>query len=242
MVGGAVGETVSSIDTTDPNLVSYFNFSEGVNPTSGALSWTNLLTKGDGEFGIVQADHYMYTTNAGNASMSTKNFTVSFDVRNFSAGDLLSITSKADGGNWRSVKLTSTSDSPNLSLTFIGDGRSVSSTLTSGTTASQWTTVTLVGSDSITENLKLYINGGLVGSLDMTGATNWLSENIQGIQFGNRFGALGSPIASAEIDNILVYNKALSAAEVKALVVPEPAATALSLLALAGLVAKRRRK
>ena len=44
------------------------------------------------------------------------------------------------------------------------------------------------------------------------------------------------------IDNLYVWNRALGTTEVKALVVPEPATATLSLLALCGLAARRRRK
>lgn len=62
-----------------------------------------------------------------------------------------------------------------------------------------------------------------------------------GLQFGAAFG--GSRIfPEAEISNVTLWNKTLTATEVKGLMIPEPTTATLSLPALAGLAARRRRK
>lgn len=60
------------------------------------------------------------------------------------------------------------------------------------------------------------------------------------MQFGH-YGN-GANAASTNYDNILVYNRALSASEMKALIVPEPTTATLSLPALVGPAARRRHK
>lgn len=69
------------------------------------------------------------------------------------------------------------------------------------------------------------------------------STALTGFQFGAAFGG-GRVSNSVTVDNIAVWNRALSAAEVASLplTVPEPTTATLSLLALAGLAARRRRK
>ncbi len=67
------------------------------------------------------------------------------------------------------------------------------------------------------------------------------STALTGLQFGAAFGD-GRAANSVTVDNIAVWNRALSAAEVATLPIPEPATATLSLLALAGLAARRRRK
>ena len=67
------------------------------------------------------------------------------------------------------------------------------------------------------------------------------STALTGFQFGAAFG--GNRVSnSVTLDNIAVWNRALSAAEVATLPLPEPTTATLSLLALAGLAACRRRR
>ncbi len=66
------------------------------------------------------------------------------------------------------------------------------------------------------------------------------STALTGFQFGTAFGGTDRASNSVTVDNIGVWNRALSAEEVATLV-PEPTTAALSLLALAGLAARRRR-
>ena len=64
------------------------------------------------------------------------------------------------------------------------------------------------------------------------------------IELGRRWqgGATLSEGETVDSDNITFWNKALSDSEVSGLVIPEPTTATLSLLALAGLAARRRRK
>ena len=95
-------------------------------------------------------------------------------------------------------------------------------------------TLTLV-QDSTEKTLTLYVDGEQIAQ-----ATNWKSAQMKAINFGCLFGG-GKKIGSAQIDNLAIWNTALSAEQVKSLIVPEPTTATLSLLALAGLAARRRR-
>ena len=98
-------------------------------------------------------------------------------------------------------------------------------------------TLTFV-SDAEAGTFTAYNNGVQVGQW-----TGWTpTVDMAGFQFGKRFGDNGrSGVQEIMIDNLTLWNRALSSNEVSALV-PEPTTATLSLLALAGLAARRRRK
>lgn len=239
--GLAFGKTITLNDDrkADSNLISYFNFDTGAADTKNTISWTNSFTWNQaGQYGTASSDHDPFKA----SMMSNTAFTISFDLNRFTSGTLLSLTtsSKADTP-WRTVRLFS-NDSGCLALTFGGTTKS-----TAITSASlDWTTITLVGttsaSDDGTLSLDLYANGVSQITLNVTGASNWLNDNNG--MFNFRFGYYGAPANSStfDVDNVLIYNKALSAVEINAITVPEPATATLSLLALVGLATRRRRK
>lgn len=252
----SMGATIGEIDTTDTTLKAYWDFASSSAPTVGSANdWLELPTwnaAGYGECTYTTSTEppistHPYTTVAG---LKVDNgFTVSFDINDAGAGTLLSMTSGGGmGALWRSVSVTlaASTETPGASIIsaqFLGDtSTAVSKTLTLSDT--DWTTLTLVGSvdSTVTTTIVLdfYIDGEHVGTSSTANAANFTSETINRMQFGH----LGEPTSSAttNIDNILVYGRALSATEVKALTVPEPATATLSLLALAGLAARRRRK
>ena len=105
------------------------------------------------------------------------------------------------------------------------------------TTGSAYT-LTFV-SDATAETFTAYVNGEAVGLW-----TNWTPDGgVGGIQFGQLWGGGRSDaITDFKLDNVTMWNRALSATEVGSLIVPEPTTATLSLLALAGLAARRRRK
>ena len=248
-----MGATLAEIDTEDPNLKAYWNFDSSNALTAGSseITWKELPTWNAAGYGVSTATNaHPYTQNAG-LSVQT-GFTVSFDINQAKSGTLFSMTSGGDlTASWRSVSITNTvttDDATNqtvstISAQFLGvPDQAISKSLTLEDT--DWTTLTLVGSGKI-ENAKkyflfsFYVDGNLIGSQEIAGATNFYDDNINKLQFGH-YGVANNS-ASTNIDNILIYNNALSATEVKALTIPEPTTATLSLLALAGLAARRRR-
>ena len=240
-----MGATIGPINTEDSTLKAYWDFTKSSTPV-GSISWSELPTwnaKGYGE--STATDKHPYTTSAGLSAAT--GFTVSFDINQTGNGTLLSMTTGNMSKPWRSLSITMSNDSTTgkstVSAQFLGiPENAVSKTLTLSST--DWTTLTLVGYESATvENtlcLDFYVNGDLVGTSTNASATNFVDETINNMQFGY-FGNSGNG-ASTNFDNILVYSRALNAAEVKNLTVPEPTVATLSLLALAGLAARRRRK
>ena len=161
-------------------------------------------------------------------------FTISMDVNTMTAGHLLTMRAS----NTEFIYLTSSADSP-LTLTYSGVTGSVESTVraTSGDETLDWTTITLVRSANI---LTLYVNGESQGSL--TAKSTTFSGLQVGALFGNgQQGGTSAPAINATVDNMAIWKRALTSAEVAGLVIPEPTTATLSLLALAGLAARRRR-
>lgn len=109
-------------------------------------------------------------------------------------------------------------------------------------TASASYTITLV-SDSADKTFTAYVNGQQVA---LGQWTDWdTNTGITGMQLGKRYGNGRDVDGTVTFENVVVWDRALDAVEVQSLVVravPEPATATLSLLALAGLAARRRRK
>lgn len=239
----SMGATIADIDTSEATLKAYWNFDSSNALTAGSteITWNELPTWNAAGYGVSTAtDKHPYTTGAG--LKSTTGFTVSFDINDARNGTLLSMTTGDMTKTWRSLSIT-LSDNV-VSAQFLGNTQgAVSATLTATQLADEWTTLTLVGSTPTGTNtvvLDFYVNGDHIGTSSTANATNFVAETINKMQFGY-YGASANS-APTNIDNILIYNKALTADEVKALIVPEPTTATLSLLALAGLAARRRRK
>ncbi|MCI6981999.1 MAG: LamG domain-containing protein [Akkermansia muciniphila] len=242
--GLAFGKTITLNDDqkNDSNLISYFNFDTGAADTKSSISWDgneSFTWNRDGQYGTASRGNAPYK----GSMMANTAFTISFDLNSFTSGTLLSLTTndKADAP-WRTVQLL-TDDSGQLALTF---GQTTKSTdITS--TSLDWTTITLVGTTSASNNntlsLELYANGVSQITLNVSGATNWVTGNNGKFNFQFGYYAVSSNNSTFDVDNVLIYNKALTATEVKALIeVPEPTTATLSLLALVGLAARRRRR
>lgn len=237
-----MGATIDEVDTTDSTLKAYWNFDTSSNPVVGS-GWSELPVWNSEGYGVSTAkDKHPYTTGAG--LKADTGFTVSFDINEAQNGTLLSMSNGSMSQAWRSISITLNNNV--VSAQFLGTpDTAVTETLTATQLADEWTTLTLVGSvkaeATSTLVLDFYINGNLSGTSTTENAANITGSNvINNMQFGY-FGD-SSKGASTNFDNILIYNRALTSTEVKALIVPEPTTATLSLLALAGLAARRRRK
>lgn len=120
----------------------------------------------------------------------------------------------------------------------INTSEDIDTGLNSGMTTTA--TLTLVSDMSNSQTLSVYVNGALMGSHSNWVAASDADKGLMGVQFGCPFGG-GRQFPAAELSNITLWNKALSNAEISALMVPEPGSATLSLLALTGLLARRRR-
>ncbi len=241
----SMGATLADINTKDTNLKAYWNFDSSGSPTvnSTSITWNELPARNSAGYGVcTDAAKHPYTNNAG--LKAKDGFTVSFDINNAQDGTLLSMTASNNMGTpWRNLSITLNEGV--VSAQFHGAmGTAVSTTLTNSQLTTEWTTLTLVGSQSSTDTdtfiIDFYVNGTHLGT-SSTDSANLITgdSTINRMQFGYYGNSPNS--APTNIDNILIYSKALSAKEVKALTIPEPATATLSLLALAGLAMRRRR-
>ena len=180
-------------------------------------------------------------------------FTISMDLltlgSNGNWAGLLAIHSDTDaGGGYKYSMLLQVTDSKELALCSSNGGETsfannASYNIGTGIYTSDQEdknhasgqTITFV-QDASAGTLSLYVDGVEIQTVE-----EWKPGDIKIMQFGSAFYGYYK-IDNCSIDNFAVWNKALSAAEVSSLIVPEPATATLSLLALAGLAARRRRK
>ena len=256
--GMATAATQATIDTTDSALESYFNYATGNGQTYGDVTgWGEFMSwNKEGQYGTTGTSNSMYTDGGINLNMKNDGgFTISFDVNNITTtGTILSLLCNhqncvnAESEPWRTMKVDITKNDTTGAYTLstlIGD-----KTLEVGLGSNiSWTTLTFVATantkgvtenNQLTMNLDVYVNGNRAGGYSNFGAWNFVAEDLTKIQFGY----FGTPTYNTQldIDNILIYSRPLDSTEVKALTTPEPTTATLSLLALAGLAARRRRK
>ena len=93
--------------------------------------------------------------------------------------------------------------------------------------------------DSTANFFELTTDGAVVQTGTVTGASNVVSGPIQSLVIGNW---AHNGVNSTGSADIAFYSGTLNTAQMNSLVVPEPTTATLSLLALAGLAARRRRK
>ena len=173
--------------------------------------------------------------------------TVSFDIKDLTrTGTVLTLSNGNVGDGWKALLLNIDQNEVTKECTLTSTIGTLSLSANIGN-LTDWTTITLVATtvdktySSETCNVDLYVNGTLVNATTSPwGAHNFVRDGLNNVQFG--YWGDGTQSGYADFDNILIYGRAMSANEVKGLVIPEPATATLSLLALAGLAARRRRK
>ncbi len=242
LAGISTGATcVTSIDELDQSkIASYFNFDTGNTKSSGSESTTWYERCLWNEEGYATAtntggSYCMYSTSLGMSAID--GFTVSFDVNSFSSGTILSVLSNGASNAsaaWRTIRLTTDEDG---SLNLHWCAQSFDTGITSDML--DWTTLTIVCETNTATVVSLYVDGVFNNSISIDNPANFKSEGVTKAQMG-WFGT-SSNSATSTIDNVLFYKEALSATEVAALIVPEPATASLSLLGLAALMIRRRR-
>ena len=233
-----------------------YDFSTNTANMGGGLTGNVIVDNGVATFsqsanGYANASSpYASSTTIGSAN---GDFSITMDLVDLGACDawdcLLSVyssTSKGEGYNnslvlhvnsnnelvWSSSNGGEASFANNAAYNL---GTGIYASSTEGETHASGQTLTLV-QDSTAHTLTLYVDSEQVAQ-----ATNWEAAQIKMINFGCIPGGTKA-VNDAKIDNMAIWNTALTADQVKALVVPEPTTATLSLLALCGLAARRRRK
>ncbi len=182
-----------------------------------------------------------------------ESFTLSFDIKGLTANN----------ANWNSIVClysngTTSGNANSLQLQFdtsgtlhlynkVGgtagyggsDANGLTFTLTSADLQQDvWRNFTIV-SDMTQKALTVYIDGVVAGAIE---DWNPASPALTGLQFATAFGYGGHSLnGTAQVNNIKLYDTAVHPVS-DTPAVPEPTTATLSLLALAGLAARRRRK
>lgn len=237
-------------------VVLAWDFSDGSNALSkGSIGENFTLNETNTAAVITTNGNHPWTTSLA-SSVPNGDFTLSFDIYSFKANNWQSLVALYSGsagnaaGDNRCIQIGVTSGGELSVFNEVGGAIGFGQIDTDGNLGtglfSSYTgsaTLTLVSDMTNTKTLTLYVDGVQVGQ-----HANWYvtaeneSSALKGLQFGALFGSDYRKFPEAEIGNITLWNKALSTSEVSALIVPEPTTATLSLLALAGLAARRRRK
>lgn len=258
MVSAATIEESEYSDSLKDSLRLGWDFNTGNNPSyvgddtasSVSSNWHDLLNSTDG-YGVVSgSSNAMYHTGlTGNSASPGKfdssAFTISLDINALTPGSnggsaIFDLGNWVQGNNNGGDHIILKTNSQNCLTLTLGGNEVI--TTEKNINNLDWTTVTLtssrVNASDTNQTLTLYIDGESVGT-----ATGWISsQNIDAIQFGSVLGSSAQAVSYMEVDNIYLWNRALSSAEVKSLQVPEPTSTSLSLLALGTLALRRQRK
>lgn len=178
--------------------------------------------------------------NSGIAGISGS-FTVSFDLKNLSSTgnawkDVFSLYSNGTVSGESNSMVLEFNEAGELYFYNKGFGGQTGGNINTGVTWTDlqqdtWNNFSIV-SDLSSQTLSVYVNGALAGTI-----TGWnpSSPALTGSQFGSSFGEVRPMNGTMDINNIKFYDGVV-------LPVPEAATASLSLLGLAALMMRRRRR
>lgn len=220
--------------------------------TSGNYSLTTSRSTTVGENGVlnvVGASGGTANVNLTSAALTLNTgLTISAKISNiksFSGIGPYSVFAFATQASTFAALVGYNSDHDNINFALNGGAGNISSAAdASSASALENDTPVILTATFTTSSFKVYLNGeevatGTPGTDKITDAQ--ADSTITQLSLGSWAGASGNGLLSEKVYNLAVYKGAMTASEVKSLVVPEPATATLSLLALAGLAARRRR-
>ena len=231
--------------TANAALVANYTFDDtldlGANTGTVSTAWnaTTGATATTGKFGgglAMEAGTTEYWDNSFSTGADLSSFSVSMHVKGAGTnwGDYLSI------GVGNSTMFFEMTDGGNVAIWSDGDPGGVTVSTVGSTVVNDgaWHQLGLVSNGT---TIQLYVDGVAEG----TPSAYTGSGAINSLQLGKRFG--GSHAISADIDDVAIYDTALSANEMlslstnAAVAVPEPSSTALLGLGGIALILRRRK-
>lgn len=217
--------------------LSYFNATsttveDGVCTTKG--EGDRLLLSDSNTHGLTLGGDYSFVIQGG-AVTNPNNWATLFGLGNINS----------TSSNSAQIKI---SDSSNGNLGIYGENSifsDISSTTQTpvGKMGTYILTMQAIDNDTASK-ATLYYNGATVCSAtikDTEGKTAWRGKDLAYFTIGGRLRDTGS-LTQMAITNVQLYNGVLSDSQIASLSIPEPTTATLSLLALVGLAAHRRRK
>ena len=200
----------------------------GSNPVSATIDVSDAgLTFGNG-----------FTLNMTLSNVNPLSGDAPYGFVGLKSGDYVNLALAGVNSSSYDAKFCYRSSSNNITTSYPEETSGDLSILTSTTTVS---TLTITFSNSV---FNMYLNGGLVatGTPNSDMMNDNISSVIDTISFGAWAGGSDNGLLKEYVHSFAIYEGAMTAAEVRALMVPEPTTATLSLLALAGLAARRRRR
>lgn len=226
---------------------------------SQGYGYHNYVTGMDGSYASdirSSGAYYFDITGTNGLGVNTGNgFTLTFNTSFVSNDDWSSLLGFNIGGqdlvfHWGRITTTGTTKTTSMNIYTKGDGGPVSTDSVAlgvaGMEANKWYNVALVA-----KNGKLTLSV-FTPSSELVGSTTVASKYTGSLN--SVTGYVNYKFNTSYIDNLAIYDGALTKEQLAALTryemknqtlmqsVPEPATATLSLLALAGLMARRRRK
>lgn len=252
MAGVATADSIgynSMTESQKEGVILAWDFSDGTGSNDVGGDMHNNFTLNEDGYAHITGTNCPWIDTL-KSSFADGNFTLSLDINSFAANNwqtLVALYSEGGHGDGKSLHIGVNTQGELSVFNKVGGATGFASINTNGNLGtglfsgfSGSSTLTLVSDMTNTKTLSLYVDGELKGVHQ-----NWTASSgqaLMGLQFGATFGN-GRAFPEATISDITLWNKALSASEIQGLmVVPEPTTATLSLLALAGLAARRRRK
>jgi len=204
---GVVNNT--GINLSDVNLVSYWNLDANYNDVLGINNGTptgtnNATGISSGAMRFDGVDDYISATDDNSLDI-TSEITLSAWIYPLELANSQVIIQKGDGDVSYNYYMRASSDG---SLKFISSGGASNDSSAGLISANQWhhAVITFDGT-----NVRYYVDG----AFDSSDGAAWGSANANPLYIGwDAFGA-GSNYFNGSIDEVLIYNKTLSAAEVQ---------------------------
>lgn len=245
----ACAGALSAAAAADVELVAQWNDFSNLSSTNGSytLATSGNTTVTDGVLNVVGASGGSANIDLSSANLNyTEGLTISFsvsDITNFHPGQgsaLTSLFSFATTSNSVYTLVGYNSNTSYMQSAFNGSVNNVTQTAVADVSSLTSNTPQLVTVTFLSNTITMYLNGEVASTATIKASSD-ITSNLTSMAFGSWCYNTANGTMNENIYNLSIYRGAMSADQVRELV-PEPATATLSLLALAGLAARRRRK